>query len=531
MKKAVSLILILAVCLFWTVLPVQGEEESGTGQGIPIFVEPADVVAVGPEHERTFELSQNVIDWWKDIHTRRSEVETDIYRPQVGFNDYPTPPPPTTEEFLINDESFQPNAFVDFKSVIKHTLTSTENPNVTNDSNPSVGFAQMKKGFMVYKQGAARSEDHGNSWTPVTPYIGSPGSPWFYTGKQEVIYDPLYNVHLWVQLWGHNDGGGLIRLGVGRNTTSWCWYTLYSSTTTLPDDPHIRLGHNLFYITFDEYTSGGSIFHRGIIQRWPIAHFMRCGGAGGSYFFDNARRGFMVAKNSGYNSTMYAVSNGGSIGKIKIVRWHEADNSFNWWEITINNWNYGSSNFTCNCPDGKNPCARYSQYDDRVRAAVVTKKWDYPESSKNQLWVSFNVGKDTLNPNMPYTYLVKIDVKTMNVLGYHHIRYSQWAFQNLDMVPNADGDIGMIIDLLGGTYYTAVMVAILDNDIQDYGFPFSWHSHASGSPCPSDNKWSHNNSINLWWRNQFQFTGVGHVMTGSGPRNVYQRFTNEKYFP
>lgn len=529
MKKSVSLVLILAVCILWTGIPVLAEVVSGTVELEPIFLEAPDSVTLGPEHEEPFELSQEVSDWWDNIHRRRAEVESDIDRTQLGFDDtLSTFPPPTTEEFIDN-EKYQPNDLIDFIWVIQEGLTSTENPNVKNESNPSVGFALMKKGFMVYNSGAARSWDHGRSWTYVNPNIGNPGSPWFFTGKQEVTFDPLYAIHLWVQLWGHPSGGGLLRIGASKNLSSWCFYTTLASTTILPDDPHIRLGHDLFYITFDQYSSSGSTWNRSGIARFGKATLMRCAGYHGSVYFDPGYRNYMVAKNHSHNSVMYAVSNSsGGVGKLKVWEWPEWT-SASTRVITVSNWSHNT--FTCPCPDGNDPCYQYSGYDDRVRAAVVTYKNDYPESSKRQMWVSFNAGIDGSHP-MPYTYLVKIDMNTWNVLGYHHIWSSLWAWQNMDMVPNAAGDIGIVIDSLGGSYYTGVKVSILDNDIQDYGAPFSWWSLAPlGSPCPPADRWGHHNSVNLWWRNQFQFIAVGHINTFSGPRNYYGRFTNEKYFP
>ena len=548
MKKAVGLVLILAVCIIWPAFPLlaqdQGEAVTTQMQWEPLpFIEVFTAMNLDEEPNAYvyIEESPEMIE-----QRERDSARVNLPGPDVEGDEpyyYPNIDNWSEESYEIQiDEAFpNPQAVGSWQQVFTHTFSTTELPSVSDHAEPSVAFAE-KKGFVTVNHSAARSADHGQTWTYVNPNAIAILSGYHFCCDQEVVYDPVYNLTFWMRLFLHNtQPGGALSLGVSKNGVNWQWYNVYQSSTLLPDFPHMTLSHNFLYVSFNEQNTSSQLASR--VYRLPLIQFARgIGISDGSQFAATDWKTIALAKNARHNGIMYGVSNTPIDGstphnRLKVFEFPENSNSYTTHVIAVNGWGYKyvNSNFSCTLTDGTDPCARA---DDRVLGAAVSfnnKFNDPPQSSSdplNQLWVAWNSGPDT-GHSLPYTYLVKINMDNWTVSRYDHIYSSSTVFFYPRMTPNAYGDICLVIDAfdtVSNTSRTRFNAAIFDNDLQDYYAPYSLHTIDSGANGPPSNTWGDYNDVNPWWRNQAQCVTVGHVRTTSS-QPVYVRFTNSVNFP
>ena len=404
MKKILILTLVLAVCFIWPVFPLLAKNKVQDEGQIEEQIEWQEF-NVGPpvkvnlnDLPQAATLTDEQIAWQEfslDLTHRRPEAFEPDQRITVGPELYPT------KGETVEADEFAPQTPGSWQQVITHGLTSSELLTVSNVAEPSVGFSQMKKGFMAYNWGAARSDDHGVTWTPVNPYTTG-GIPTGYTFccDQYVVFDPLYNMHYWLRLVLHPSGGGALVLGVSPNTTSWWFYVLAQSTTNLPDFPKLELTRNFLYITYNEFVGS---FTQTFVLRLPLLPMTKAQNFGGWLFTVSDWFTIKVAQNHGFNSRMYAASNWpltAPANRVRVWTWDESSTGIANHTITVNDWGYGSS-INCPCPTGGDPCARS---DSRILGAVVSSNSKFPESGKNQLWLAW--GSDNHGSFVyPYIYM------------------------------------------------------------------------------------------------------------------------------
>jgi len=536
MKKVFILALVLVVCLIWSAFPALAQKkmaDEGTVQWEESeWVEVDSITKVSDQAQNLSAPTKEMLD------SQQFGLESTHRYPEppaeaLSMTDGPMLDAFDYEESFTSDEYPPQNPEPlsgSWKQVFTHNFTTTELPSRSNVAEPSVAFAQMKKGFYTINWSAAKSADHGQTWSYVNPYAnGLPSGGYTFCCDQEVVFDPVNNIHIWMRL-GLQGSGGALMLSVSRNLNTWWHYRMESSTTAVPDFPHMQLTHNYLYITYNRFAPGWT---NNKVMRIPLINLSRATGFGGRFFEVNDWFNMQIAKNFSYNHTMYAVSNWPTSGipnRVKVWDWNEHSNSVGYRTITVAGWGYGGG-LNCPCtqaPASGDPCARA---DSRVIGAAVSFNTKFPETDKNQLWVAWSSdahGGFTL----PYTYMAQISTNTWTVLDYDPIYSSSGAFIYPRLSPNGAGDIGFVSDYVGNTVETNFVAMILDGDLQDYDAGYTLHPIASGDRCPTDNKWGDYNDINPWWRNSLQFVASGHVRNSTiGSAPVYVRFTNSNNFP
>lgn len=513
MQKRWMSILGLAILVLFA-LPVAGQEFEAFGgeQGAPV---PDAVMEAQTAFSPT--PSMDYPDWqaeppqltaeqkarleWALDHTHLSPA---LPAMPGGFGELD----PATESHVSDLPALTPGPGVaptDRVEIRKRTLIAQ----VPNGYNSSVMEASIAgKGRFLFYTGnwfAARSSSGGAYWSYVNPYSGFPGSPGAgFCCDQVTIAEPSRNLIFWLRM-GSPDGSGnnVFRIGNSLNGgVTWCNYDFTATNVnagfanTWFDYPHMAVGADFLYITWNMFNAGGS-FVRTLIMRLPLDAMQQCVGFGYNYY-NGGTSYFSLVPAHGMDHTAWFGTNwkpsAFSNTTFWILKWEEKGTGLSAYTRTIPAWGTGQAN----CGVGLNWLGRVGP---RVTAGARYRMngTSVAKPGLNVLGWWWTVGQGG-SFSEPYIEGVAFYEDTVALVagsqGRPYIYSSSTCFAYPSAAPNNRGDLGVVFNFDSGATKEAPSIGwALADDLT--GTPPGWIyvPSAYGNALPSDQKWGDYNTI------------------------------------
>jgi hypothetical protein len=320
---------------------------------------------------------------------------------------------------------------------------------------------------------AARSTVGGvgrGAWSYINPYADMPD----FCCDQDVIADRGRDIILWYRQGNYNSNTGQSRFVLGVSSdggASFCNYSYrpidVDSTFTSRwwDYPHLALSNNYLYISTSIFLgSGEDDFDRKVILRWPLDSLQTCSAFGFQYL--NGVTTGWAEPVQGATTAMYIGDHRGTNNSFTVYRWPENSNNYTFTTQSIPAFTFQNRNSSCPTPDELNPCARA---DSRIQAGWVRKGKYQTVGEVGFMWNAREGG------GFPYPYVEAVTFRedTLAVTGRPLAWTAGTAYQYPFASPNARGDLGVTLTIMGGNWYPST-IFFIDDDYNDA--PPGWES-------------------------------------------------------
>jgi hypothetical protein len=327
--------------------------------------------------------------------------------------------------------------------------------------------------MVTWNNGAAFSSDGGRTFTFANPAVVFPPAhegvvcnPALGLNKgcfccdQSAVYVPRYDLWVWVLQYWPDDAGNIIRLAVARGDSGFDNHLFQKvdlspasfgwSNTAWFDYPDTGLTNGNFFLsvnTFDNDRYNGTLVLRipltDLAAATPtIAH---------SFWIKTDNQAAALA--AGGHDTMYFASHVDT-AKLRLWAWPDSSTDANYYDIDHTPYRYSArAPFSCprkGGPAGNDWCER------RLRSGALTND-DRPTTAwvaNGVIGVAWNAQQARANGfPYPYVMVVRINEATKALINQPSIWNRNYAFQYLDVAPNAKGELGGVVVEGGGTDY------------------------------------------------------------------------------
>jgi len=349
---------------------------------------------------------------------------------------------------------------------------------------------------------AARGTKGGKFWSYVNPSSGMTD----FCCDQVAIYDATRDIHVWLRMGSPTSGVNRFRLNVSRNGFAsshfWDFYPTGTNsgwTNQWWDYPHIQLGADYLYITWNMFSQAGS-FVRSVVLRLPLDN-LRAGTAF-SYNYYNTTAWATFTPVSGAEHSMYFAStwpnSSPQNSKIGIWRWDEDATGLTSWIKTIPAWLFTNrGNALCGSTTG-NWAARY---DQRVlagaRYSLMTPNVKFRGRKVLAWWWNVQEGSGFARP---YINGAAFFEDTMTLVpgnqGRPLVYSSSVCFAYPHVATNTRQDIAMVFNYAQSSDGYKPRVGWFLQDDYRNAWPGGTFYYLAGSTArPSDRVWGDYNTI------------------------------------
>lgn len=300
----------------------------------------------------------------------------------------------------------------------------------------------------------------GTSFSFVNPYADYSD----FCCDQQAIADRGRDLLLWYRqgLYNSSTHQGSFKLGASTDGgATWCTYTTQpvNVNSSLTDDwfdyPRIALTDNYLYISPNVFAGSGAFVGQYIL-RWPLDSLKSCSTF--SYNWHNEQSGWAGMANGG-TTNLYVGDHMGTNNSFRVYYWPESTTTIFWWDHTIPAFTFENGG-SCVVSGGTNPCSRA---DSRVNAGWVAKTTDNGTRTVGFMWNAAAGGGFPL----PYTEAATFQEENLAgaPIGRPFVWSSNATWQYANVHPNARGDLGVSIFVLGGgvTTYPSSWFLIYDD--------------------------------------------------------------------
>jgi hypothetical protein len=270
-------------------------------------------------------------------------------------------------------------------------------------------------------------------WLYIDPYADDPN----FCCDQDVVTDQARDMFLWTRLVGNN-----YTLSISNDHFStYCTYYLTPGQLGFGgsfDQPLMALSNNYVYISASIFGP----FHN-VLTRLPLDQLQDCGSVNFN-FWDITDANGWGGLTQGATTTMYLGSHRGFNNTMRIFTQPENTTSIFRNDVAITAFTFQNGN--SNCPrNGTNPCLRS---DSRIQTGWVRKGSNQTVGEIGFMWDAHEGG------GFPWAY-VEAATFRQDTLAYTtrpFIAYSNGAVQYPAASPNARGDVGLTLTIMGGDY-------------------------------------------------------------------------------
>jgi hypothetical protein len=374
---------------------------------------------------------------------------------------------------------------------------------------------------------AARSVNGGSTWAYVNPFADMSD----FCCDQVTIYDESRNRIYWLRqgIPGTNPVNGnyenRFRLGVSSDGgATFCYYNNYptevNSTWTNQwwDYPHIQLGADFLYITYNVFNSGNA-WVRTVILRWPLDSLASCSGF--SYNYSTSSSWFTFVPAQGTEHTVYYASNWPTTApqntRLNIWKWDEDSTSISSVTKTVTAWDFTNrGSATCGSASG-NWAARF---DQRLLAGAryMIEGTDVKYPGRKVLGWWWNVKQGNVFPN-PY-----IEAAAFFENGFAQVSGNQgrplvWnsttCFSYPSAAANRREDVGLVFNYSSGDNKYPSVAFALGDDYAPAPAGWSYYNVQTSTARPSDNKWGDYNTARTYRPSADIWAGAAHILTSA----------------
>jgi hypothetical protein len=397
----------------------------------------------------------------------------------------------------------------------------------SNVMESSVGLAG-KFAFFTGNWYAARSINGGYGWSYISSFSGYPE----FCCDQVSIYDESRDIFAWLRM-GSADANGenTFKLSISKNAFGGGYWTYTFAPTDVNgawtnewwDYPHIQLGADYMYISWNMFNQAGS-WTRTVMLRFPLDALAAA--AGFSYNYYAQSDWFTFVPVSGAEHTMYFASNWPSTvpmnSRLGIWRWDEDATGLSYWTRDVTAWTgtgrgdmhcagYGGTNWLARGDQRLLTGARYTISsdgiaEDRIRGRKIVAWW----------WNVAEGGSFTY-PYVDAAAFYESDMtQVAGYLGRPFVWSGSWCFAYPSVAPNKRQDLGMVVNYSSGYYMRPQLAFSLADDYMTAppGWMITNIMKSKGSP--SDQKWGDYNTVRAWMPSQDIWVGGGHWIPTRG---------------
>lgn len=444
----------------------------------------------------------------RGVNRSRESVPEDGFLgepPMVPATPPPGPPPESTQAI---------QAPGDATIFFRRPLTDAETDNSTSVINETSVATNWPLTFVTANWFAARSTDGLATLTYVDPDVALPPIPGqSFCCDQSVLFDRSRSMFIWISLWiDPSATTGTIRIAVSENLTNWTvsdFTSEFFDLSGLPDYPHVALGANYLYMTINHFDP---FFTQSTIARFSLTHLKRRVSVP-TDFVNRNEFNHKVAHDYGPGTKAYWASHVDN-NTIRVFRWEEGSSLVLQNDIDIPAWTRGTrGDFSCVTPDGNDPCQRM---DDRVLGGFVTGPKKLPAGSDAQKVVGFswNAPQDG-NFGAPHTNIVRIDAENLTLIDNPVLWHPTIALVYADMHPNDRGDVGFVLDMIGGGFHP-FLAGIDLREESSVPPPWSLFGIRGGDDSPNSDGWGDYNTVRRAYPFGHLFISGGHTLQGGG---------------
>ena len=396
----------------------------------------------------------------------------------------------------------------------RRPLTDAETSNITSVVNEPSVATSWPRTFVTANWFAARSTDGLATFTYVDPDVALPRIPGqSFCCDQSVLFDRSRSMFIWISLWINIFATtGTVRIAISEDLTDWTVYDVTSAffgLSGLTDYPQVALGANYLYMTINHFDP---FFTQSTIARFSLTHLKRRVSVP-TDFVNRTEFNHKVAHDYGPGTKAYWASHVDN-DTIRLFRWEEGSSLILLTDIDIPAWTRGTrGDFNCVTPDANDPCQRM---DDRVLGGFVTGPKKLPAGSNAQKVVGFswNAPQDG-NFGAPHTNIVRIDAEDLTLIDNPVLWNPTIAFVYADMHPNDRGDVGFVLDMIGGGFHP-FLVGIDLREESSTPPPWSLFGIRGGSDSPNSDIWGDYNTVRRAYPFGHLFINGGHTLQGGG---------------
>lgn len=342
--------------------------------------------------------------------------------------------------------------------------------NVSSVAEPSIGSAG-RSFFETYNWYASIASANGTQRSFISPYTMFPNAPAAFSAgfccDQRAAHDSNRNLVFWflqyIKTNSTATGTSGVRVAVaqgasGLGSNTWMTYDFTPAQLGLSgvwfDFPHMQLSANFLYFTLNMFQTAGDSFAGSTIYRIPLSQLAAGQPVTVDTFFTPSF-GSLVAVHGAAaegvrrgRTTMYFASVTSNTG-INILTWPESAPQPTVTPITgLSTTTFGAN--TCTAPDNSNPCGRNNA---RHQGGWI---------AGNELGFMWSSAQQIPARPFPYTRVAIFNPDTLALISEPDIWSSTSALLYPIVAVNERGNLGGVIDNLGGNVLNSVRVLFRD---------------------------------------------------------------------
>ncbi|MDX6490899.1 MAG: hypothetical protein QOD43_1144 [Gaiellaceae bacterium] len=404
-------------------------------------------------------------------HPKRIRFKTHLSLPKLsalaikrfertGLNEKLPPTPVRAEERPVVSSSFpQTQVAVGARSLrfTRRALVNTGHAGFIAEPDIATNGRRV---MITWNDGAAFSNDGGRTFTFADPAkIFAPAHGGFCC-DQSVVYDPRQDIWIWVLQYWADDSGNIIRLAIAHGDSGFdqrLFHQIDISPTTFGwsstaefDYPDAGLTDANFFLTVNAYDKND--YDGTLVLRIPLTDL-----AAASPTIANALHAktddSSAALAAGARDTMYFASHVDT-ARLRLWGWPDSSTSITSYVITHTRYPY-SPFLPYHCGRTGGPAT--GDWCERRLSSGTPTNDDRPTTA----WVANGVIGVAWNAQQsraqgfpyPFVMVVRIDEGTKSLIDEPFIWNRKYAFEYLDVTPNATGDLGGLVLEGGGRDY------------------------------------------------------------------------------
>ena len=321
--------------------------------------------------------------------------------------------------------------------------------------------AVSNNGPLIFYTGnwyTARSVNDGQSWTFLNPYNQFPQTPGDgFCCDENTLYDEKNGIFIWLRQGSPDSNGQNVdRLSVSSNGINWIHFDFKAQNFGAPantwlDYNQLSSSDKYLYITNNVF-DGQENYVMTVLARISLEQLKQ--GSPLTFEYITESEEFNFAPVQGATDTMYAAVHHSNT-QMKIYKWPDASSTVDLFQRDIPAWTYGAGDMNCPTPSGINACDRS---DSRILGGSVA------DGNVTFLW---NARQESTFP-YPYVNVVTFNEAGMTYADNNPIWNPNFAFMYGDMVPNQNGDLGIITMYGGGSFYPSIALGFKLNGAMQY---------------------------------------------------------------
>ena len=431
--------------------------------------------------------------------------------PPIPIGDGTLPQPNSPETFGY-DATQPPEAPCDLR-FFKNSVVKPSGASTSRIGEPSIAQAR-DTALQTGNWYAARSIDHGQTWSYVSPYTTFPATDGGFCCDQRAVYIPSQDITVWLLQYSYSSttqkAGQRIAIANGRDDmqvgSNGSWHSYYFTPQSFGrgagewmDFPDIAFSNGNLYCASNMFSAAGS-FTDAVVWRISLAQLAAGGAVNFTYAKSSTGLGgasYRLTQNAA--ATMYFGEHR-STTSTRAFRWPDSSGTISWTDITVPSW---TSSYSAIAPNGVNWGGRA---DSRITGAY------YKSGEYGFMWHCGAQGTHT----QVFVRTIRINSSTNALIATEDTWSSTWDFMYPAAAVNVSGEIGCAVAIGSNvsTLHPTTCYFMVDACKPNFhGQAISWFT---GDSSPTSAVWGDYFSVQRHSNLTSTFLATGMTMRGGG---------------